>query len=166
MTGRSAQRPRLPRAFYLVAAACAVVVVLIAALLYGAAPSPRGALASNGGSGPSPTSVEVVGYDLVISYWTANHSDTSYLDSPECDRCPANVTPSGTWSASLGLTNADSGRAHSITNLTIGPPFRVLLVAPSLPYNLAPGTSVVLDVQLQVPSTPGSFFLVGSIGTS
>ena len=159
-------RAVLPRGFYLAAAGCVVGLVLLAVLLYGSASSSRGSLPPNGPPGPAPTAVEVEGYDIVVSYWTANLSDTSYLHSPECDRCPANVTPGGTWSASLDLTNADTAHAHSITNLTIGAPFVVLLVSPSLPYSLSPGASVALEVQLQVPSTPGSYFLDGSIGTS
>ena len=166
MVGLRAGRPRLPRPFYLATAACVVGLVLLAVFLYAFAPSSRGTLPPDEASGPPPTMVQVVGYELVVSYWTTNRSDTSYLSSPECDRCPTNVTPSGTWTASLDLTNTDTGRAHNLTNLTIGAPFRVLLVSPSLPYTLASRAGVTLEVQLQVPSAPGSYFLDGSIGTS
>ena len=155
-----------PRWFLVVTITCFAGLGLWGFFLFGTHPPGGGSIPTGTGGTPAPTQVTIQGFDFIISYWTSNISDTSYLHSPECGPCPVYLPPSGQWGTSFDLSNSDTGRNHTISNLTVAGPFVVLLVTPTLPLAIAPGQSVSLQVQLQVPQTPGSYFLSGSIGTS
>lgn len=143
-------------------------IVFLAALAY-VAYSPA---ATNSGippttSGPAPTSVVVEGFDLIFTYTANGSSSTGYLNpSPECDRCPLNLTPGSSWTSEFVLNNSDPAHAHNITAITIEAPFTLTASSPSLPARILPLGSLDVTITLTVPPTAGSYFVGGSIQTS
>lgn len=117
-----------------------------------------------GDTSPSaPSYVQLDGYDLILSYTAAPGQSTGYFDSPDCGSCPLNLTPSGFWHLSFSLRNADLTHAHNVTSIVLDAPFTVESVSPSLPAAVGSGGSLTLAVDLQLPATPGYYFLTGSI---
>ena len=155
---------RVPLWFYAVAAVSVGSLISWGVFLYDRPPV-NGGLPSSDRGAPA-THVEVQGFDLIISYWTAGERDPSYFESPECTGCPENLTPSSDWRVSLFLSNSDPTQSHEISNLTVLAPFTTVVIGPTLPCHVAPGENVTLQLDLRTPSEPGSYFLTGAIGTS
>lgn len=150
------------------AAAVAAGVLLSALFIIWYVVPPRHANDSPpaGGSGSTPTGVVVDGFDLIVDYWTSNASDTGYLSSPECDGCPLNLTPGTAWAFTWDLTNRDSSHAHNLTAVALGAPFSLLTLSPGLPVLLQPGSTVAVRATILLPSTPGDYFITGSLDVS
>lgn len=114
-------------------------------------------------SRPPTASVVIEGYDFLPSYTTSNLSDTNYIHPPECENCPQNFTPGTAWSLPMNLTNFDTGRGHNVTAINVTAPFQITVISPPLPYYLAPGAERQFILQVDLPSTPGYYFLQGYI---
>lgn len=166
-------RPLLPppsvrrrwRVTVLLAVGAGALLTLVAVALYLPRPAPALSLVS-GGSRPATPFVQIDGYDLIVSYTAPSGADPHYFDSPDCGRCPLNLTPGSLWDLNFTLTNSDPATAHNVTSFTIGAPFSVARVSPGLPAILPPGRSLELTVTVDLPPAPGYYFLPGSIGAS
>lgn len=117
-------------------------------------------------SGPPPISYDKVeGVDLIFSYTAnaGNNNSSGYLyPSPECDGCPFNATPGSGWVFSFNLTNNDSA-AHEIESITVVAPFVLDSVGPTLPNDLPGKGTATYTLTLTLPSSPGYYFLDGTI---
>lgn len=151
------------RVLVLTTVAATAVLGVLAVAWY--SPHPRSAGPPDA-TGQPPTSVDrIQGFDIIVSYSTTNISDTSYLHSPECDLCPLSVTPGHTWVASFDLMNGDRSRAHTVTGLSIDSPFTVESSSPSFPVTIAPGGSLSFSITMSSPTSPGYYFVTGSLQT-
>jgi hypothetical protein len=142
------------------AAAVAVVVILGYLLYFPSAPTlpPYG--------GPPPISDDrVQGADLIFSYTAnaGNHNASGYLTPPpECDGCPFNATPGTEWVFSFNLTNNGSA-THEVESISVVAPFVLDSVGPALPVPLSAKSTQTFTLTLTLPTSPGYYFLDGSI---
>lgn len=165
--GRSRPGPRR-RWGIAVALGIAAAILLVTLFVVWYVVRPNGITPSRppNGAGPSPSGVEIEGYDLMISYRTTDVNDTHYLDSPECGSCPVTLTPGTEWTVELTLTNQDAVTPHNLTGVQFPAPFRLLALSPGIPLRLPPGDPVTLDATLLLPGTAGAYFLTGTLEAS
>ncbi|HZY71114.1 MAG TPA: hypothetical protein VFF67_09095 [Thermoplasmata archaeon] len=166
-------RPLLPppsvrrrwRFTFILAVAAVAALMLLAVAWYVPRPAPTATL-SSGATRPPTSSVQIDGYDLIVSYVAPAGSTPNYFDSPDCLRCPLNLTPGAEWNLVLSLVNSDPARAHNVTFVTLGAPFSVVRVAPTPPVLVDSGASLAVTVTVALPAVPGYYFVPGSIGAS
>jgi hypothetical protein len=138
---------------------CTVALTTLVVALYGPRPTPPLPAAP----AHSPTSFVVVeGVDLLVSYNGTSEDNFSYFDSPECVACPSSLVPGSTWSFAFSLTNRDS-IGHVFQGVTVATPFALQQRSPGGPVALGPGNSTEVDLVVQLPVTPGYYFLTGTL---
>ncbi|HTP53904.1 MAG TPA: hypothetical protein VML94_02940 [Thermoplasmata archaeon] len=152
----------LPKSWIVVSVVCTAFLLTLSAAWYWLPEHSAFRVPST----PDPnnrTTVFIDDVDLIPQYWTSNVSDTSYLVETDCNCFPANVS-GATYTYVVNVTDNDTV-AHTISSISIDPPFALLDVVPSLPASLAAGTTTTFSVTIQVPTSPGDYDLTGAINT-
>jgi hypothetical protein len=164
LTIRNRAVARARKTLLAVAAACAVTLLLLTAVWYWLPGRPALWFPTSGGTSSNGTAVVVDGVDLIVSYWTNNSSDTSYLTFPGCPNCPLTLS-APTFYYDLNLTNNDT-LAHRLLSVTLNSPFSLAAINPATPATLNPGATTEFVLEIQAPTAPGTYTVSGTVNTS
>ena len=126
----------------------------------------------------SVTGGAVYAYEQYVSHVTVtginwqvflNNSSSGYLfggGTMGCQSlgCPTNAPVASVWTFHLYVYYAAYDDGLSIRNLTVPAPFGLAGSAPPIPVLLVQGSAdIVVGVTLQLPSSPGSYSILGTI---
>ncbi len=103
-------------------------------------------------------------WDLVYTGSSSGYFGSTPLSS--CNGCPHTGFVGSSFTITLHLTSTDSVSSHSVTSVTVDPPFTLFSVTPTLPTSVSPGGSTTLALTIQYPFSSGSYSLTGTIYTS
>jgi hypothetical protein len=160
-------RPHVPLSTILVAVGCVVVVLVVVAVFYWVPRASSTVSIPNPGPPYSGSMVEIQDYELMPAYNTTNTSDTSFLESQWCPStvCPIYVGPGNDTLIKVTLEDNDT-IDHKILNVTFDAPFTLVETVPSMPLNLTPYDPTVVELEIQVPTSPAIYDVVGTINTN
>lgn len=103
-------------------------------------------------------------WDFVYAGSSSGYFGSTPLSS--CNICPHTGFVGAGFTLTLHLTNTDTANSHSITRVTVDPPFTLYGVTPTLPAPVSAGGSTTLVLTIQLPFSSGSYSLTGSVFAS
>ena len=112
------------------------------------------------------TRVTVTGINWTIEYQGSSSGYFGPTSLSSCTACPMTMFVGAEFSDTITLESSATQLNHSIGSVTVGAPFLLLSIEPTLPQSVPPGGSVSLNLLLEAPPTGGSYGVTGTIGTS
>ncbi len=100
--------------------------------------------------------------------WTISGDTTDFVGSNlACgSHCPQTVTIGTIMTFQVTLRNTDALSSHNVTSITVGQPFTLSSVSPTLPHTVPSSSSVMFTITVDASTIGGNYVLSGVINTS